>query len=29
MWHGGNLSYNLKSKPKWDNILEATKNHNS
>jgi len=25
MWHGGNLSYNLKSKPKWDNILEAKK----
>ena len=25
MWHGGNLSYNLKSKPKWDNILEEKK----
>ena len=25
MWYGGNLSYNLKSKPKWDNILEAKK----
>jgi 4-amino-4-deoxy-L-arabinose transferase-like glycosyltransferase len=23
MWHGGNLSYNLKSKPKWDNILNT------
>ncbi len=22
-WHGGNLSYNLKSRPKWDNILES------
>ena len=22
-WHGGNLSYHLKSRPKWDNILEA------
>ena len=21
-WHGGNLSYHLKSRPKWDNILE-------
>jgi len=25
-WHGGNLSYHLKSRPKWDNILENTKN---
>ena len=25
-WHGGNLSYHLKSRPKWDNILEAGKN---
>jgi len=24
-WHGGNLFYNLKSRPKWDNILEAKK----
>ena len=24
-WHGGNLSYNLKPRPKWDNILEANK----
>ena len=24
-WHGGNLSYHLKSRPKWDNILEAKK----
>ena len=22
VWHGGNLSYHLKSRPKWDNILE-------
>ncbi len=22
-WHGGNLSYHLKSRPKWDNILES------
>ena len=22
-WHGGNLFYNLKSRPKWDNILKA------
>ena len=21
-WHGGNLSYHLSSRPKWDNILE-------
>ena len=21
-WHGGNLSYNLESRPRWDNILE-------
>ena len=21
-WHGGNLSYHLKSRPRWDNILE-------
>ena len=25
-WHGGNLSYHLKSRPIWDNILEAKKN---
>ena len=25
-WHGGNLSYHLKSRPKWDNILETKKN---
>ena len=24
-WHGGNLSYHLKSRPTWDNILEAQK----
>ena len=24
-WHGGNLSYHLKSRPIWDNILEAKK----
>ena len=24
-WHGGNLSYHLKSRPKWDNILETKK----
>tara|TARA_B100000315_G_scaffold167557_1_gene156084 strand:+ start:639 stop:2030 length:1392 start_codon:yes stop_codon:yes gene_type:complete len=24
-WHGGNLSYHIKSRPKWDNILEAKK----
>ena len=24
-WHGGNLSYHLKSRPKWDNILESKK----
>ena len=24
-WHGGNLSYHLKPRPKWDNILEAKK----
>jgi len=24
-WYGGNLSYHLKSRPKWDNILEAKK----
>ena len=22
-WHGGNLSYHLSSRPKWDNILEG------
>ena len=26
VWHGGNLSYHLKSRPKWDNIFEANKN---
>ena len=25
-WHGGNLSYHLSSRPKWDNILE-NENH--
>jgi len=25
-WHGGNLSYHLKSRPKWDNILETKEN---
>ena len=25
-WHGGNLSYHIKSRPKWDNILESKKN---
>jgi len=25
-WQGGNLSYHLKSRPKWDNILEVGKN---
>tara|TARA_Y100000590_G_scaffold256794_1_gene288382 strand:- start:456 stop:1838 length:1383 start_codon:yes stop_codon:yes gene_type:complete len=25
-WHGGNLSYHLKSRPKWDNIFESNKN---
>tara|TARA_Y100000590_G_scaffold437896_1_gene560085 strand:+ start:2059 stop:3459 length:1401 start_codon:yes stop_codon:yes gene_type:complete len=24
-WHGGNLSYHLESRPKWDNILEKNK----
>ena len=24
-WHGGNLSYHLKSRPRWDNILESKK----
>ena len=24
-WHGGNLSYHLESRPKWDNILENNK----
>ena len=24
-WHGGNLFYHLKSKPKWDNILKEKK----
>ena len=24
-WHGGNLSYHLKSRPMWDNILETNK----
>ena len=22
-WHGGNLSYHLKSRPRWDDILES------
>ena len=22
-WHGGNLSYHLSSRPKWDNILKS------
>ena len=25
-WHGGNLSYHLKSRPRWDNILEGKGN---
>ena len=25
-WHAGNLSYHLKSRPKWDNILAVEKN---
>ena len=25
VWHGGNLSYHLDSKPKWDNILDKKK----
>jgi len=25
-WHGGNLSYHLESRPKWDNILDVKKN---
>ena len=25
-WHGGNLSYHLKSRPRWDNILESKGN---
>ena len=24
-WHGGNLFYHLKSKPKWDNIFDTKK----
>jgi len=24
-WHAGNLSYHLKSRPKWDNIFETGK----
>ena len=24
-WYGGNLSYHLKSRPVWDNILESTR----
>ena len=28
-WHGGNLSYHLKSRPKWDNILETKRNDSS
>ena len=24
-WHGGNLSYHLESRPKWDNILKKNK----
>ena len=24
-WQGGNLSYHLKSRPKWDNLLESKK----
>ena len=27
-WHGGNLSYHLSSRPKWDNILEKNNNVN-
>ena len=22
-WYGGNLSYHLKARPRWDNILES------
>ena len=25
-WHGGNLSYHLKSRPIWDNILQGSSN---
>ena len=28
-WHGGNLSYHLKSRPSWDNIFGADKNFTS
>ena len=28
-WHGGNLSYHLSSRPKWDNILEKNNDFNS
>ncbi len=28
MWHGGNLAYHIKSKPKWDNILDKKKDIN-
>jgi len=27
-WHGGNLSYHLSSRPKWNNILEKNNNIN-
>ncbi len=27
-WHGGNLSYHLSSRPKWNNILDKTNNVN-
>ena len=26
VWRAGNLSYHLKSRPKWDNIFETNKN---
>ena len=26
-WHGGNLSYHLNSRPKWDNIFESKKSN--
>ena len=26
VWHGGNLSYQLKNRPRWDDILNNKKN---
>ena len=26
VWHGGNLSYHLENRPKWDDILNNKKN---